>query len=148
MSEEKKYYISVDGKKFEACRELYEAYTRGRCKDSYFTHDLKQERKRVDRKTGKVTVTPSREDSYERLLEAEQQFSVEAESVEGAAIRAVLLEKLNSALHILTKEEKAIIYTLYYMEASDTDLAKNMGIPRSTLVRRKEKILEKLRNNL
>lgn len=58
MTGEKNYYISIDGKKFEMCRELYEAYTKGRRKDTYFTHDLKQEHKRVNKKTGEAKYSP------------------------------------------------------------------------------------------
>ena len=62
-----------------------------------FTHDLKQEHTRVDRETGQITVIPSREDSYERLLEAEKQFAEETEGTEDTAIRAVMVEKLTAA---------------------------------------------------
>lgn len=71
---EKKYYISLDGKDFEVSRELYEAYRKGQRREKYFIHDLKKERRKIDKKTGKVTVIPGREDSYERLAQAERQF--------------------------------------------------------------------------
>lgn len=145
---EKKYYISIDRKKFEVCRELYEAYTKGQRKDDYFFHDLKQARKRMDTKTGEVKIIPGREDSYERLLEAEKQFMTEAESVEDAAIRAVMLEKLNNAMHMLTDSEAGIIYSLFYKEVSETQLAREMGIARTTLQSQKYRILEKLKEML
>ena len=56
----------------------------------------------MDKETGEMIVIPSREDSYERLLEAEKQFAEEAENVENVAVRAVMLEKLNEALRTLT----------------------------------------------
>lgn len=146
--EEQKYYISLDGKDFEVGKDLYTAYMKGQRKERYFTHDLKKERKRVDRQTGEVIVIPSREDSYERLIEAEMQFIEEAESVEDAAIRAVMLEKLNGALHMLTETELGIIYCLYYVEISEVQLAERMGIARTTLRSRKYRILEKLKEML
>ena len=73
---------------------------------------------------------PAGEDSYERLLEAEKQFAEEAEDV---AVRAVMLEKLNEALHTLTDEETAIIHALFYQEISEVELAKKLGIARTTL---------------
>ena len=109
---------------------------------------MKQEHTKVDRETGQITVIPSREDSYERLLEAEKQFAEEAEDIEDAAIRAVMLEKLNEALHTLTDEETAIIHALFYQEVSEVELAKLLGIPRTTLRSRKDKILSKLKNLL
>ena len=118
MAEREKYYIALDGQTFEVSRELYKAYYKGRRKEKYFTHDLKQEHTKVDKETGQITIIPSREDSYERLLEAEKQFAEEAEDIEDAAIRAVMLEKLNEALHTLTDEETAIIHALFYQEVS------------------------------
>lgn len=56
----------------------------------------------MDKETGEMIVIPSREDSYERLLEAEKQFAEEAENIEDVAVRAVMLEKLNEALRTLT----------------------------------------------
>ena len=61
------------------------------------------------------------------------------------AIRAVMLEKLAAAIHTLTDEEKTIIHALFYQEISEVELAKKMGIPRTTLRSRKDKILEKLK---
>ena len=138
MAEREKYFIALDGQAFEVSRELYEAYYKGRRKEKYFTHDLKQEHTKVDKETGQITVIPSREDSYERLLAAEKQFAEDAEDIEDAAIRAVMLEKLNKALHTLTDEETAIIHALFYQEVSEVELAKQMGIPRTTLRSRKE----------
>ncbi len=148
MAEREKYYIALDGQTFEVSRELYKAYYKGRRKEKYFTHDLKQEHTKVDKETGQITIIPSREDSYERLLEAEKQFAEEAEDIEDAAIRAVMLEKLNEALHTLTDEETAIIHALFYQEVSEVELAKLLGIPRTTLRSRKDKILSKLKNLL
>lgn len=121
---------------------------KGQRKERYFTHDLKKEHRKVDRQTGEVIVIPSREDSYERLIEAEKQFIEEVESVEDAAIRAVMLEKLNGALHMLTEKELGIIYFLFYMEISEVQLAEKMGLARTTLQSQKYRILEKLKDML
>lgn len=98
MAEREKYYIGLNGQIFEVNKELYETYYKGQRKEKYFTYDLKQEHTRVDKETGEVIVVPSREDSYERLLEAEKQFAEEAEDVEDVAVRAVMLEKLRKLL--------------------------------------------------
>jgi hypothetical protein len=83
MAEREKYYIGLNGQIFEVSKELYETYYKGQRKEKYFTHDLKQEHTKVDKETGEMIVIPSREDSYERLLEAEKQFAEETEKVEG-----------------------------------------------------------------
>ena len=126
MAEREKYYIGLNGQIFEVSKELYETYYKGQRKEKYFTHDLKQEHTKVDKETGEMIVIPSREDSYERLLEAEKQFAEEAENVEDVAVRAVMLEKLNEALRILTDEETAIIHALFYQEISEVELAKKI----------------------
>lgn len=95
MAEREKYYIGLNGQNFEVSKELYEAYEayyKGQRKEKYFTHDLKQEHTKADKETGEMIVIPSREDSYEQLLEAEKQFAEEAEDVEDVAVRAVMLE--------------------------------------------------------
>ena len=138
----------MKGQIFEVNKELYDTYYKGRRKEKYFTYDLKQEHTRVDKETGEMIVVPSREDSYERLLEAEKQFAEEVENVEDVAVRAVMMEKLNEALHTLTDAETAIIHALFYQEISEVELAKKLGIARTTLQSRKYKILEKLRKLL
>lgn len=148
MAAREKYYIGLNGQTFEVSKEVYEAYYKGQRKEKYFTHDLKQEHIKVDKETGERIIVPSREDSYERLLEAEKQFAEDAEDVEDAAVRAVMLEKLNEALHTLTDEEAAIIHALFYQEISEVELAKKLGIARTTLQSRKYKILEKLKKLL
>ena len=126
MAEREKYYIGLNGQIFEVSKELYETYYKGQRKEKYFTHDLKQEHTKVDKETGEMIVIPSREDSYERLLEAEKQFAEEAENVEDVAVREVMLEKLNEALRILTDEETSIIHALFYQEISEVELAKKI----------------------
>ena len=126
MAEREKYYIGLNGQIFEVSKELYETYYKGQRKEKYFTHDLKQEHTKVDKETGEMIVIPSREDSYERLLEAEKQFAEETEKVEDVAVREVMLEKLNEALRILTDEETAIIHALFYQEISEVELAKKI----------------------
>lgn len=148
MAEKEKYYISSEGQAFEVTRELYEAYYKGKRKEQYFTEDLKVEHTRVDKKTGERITIPSREDSYERLLEAEKQFAEDTESVEDAVVRTIMLEKLGQALKMLSEEGSAIIRELFYEEVSETELAKRLGIARTTLQSRKYKILEKLKKLL
>ena len=129
MAEREKYYIGLNGQIFEVSKELYETYYKGQRKEKYFTHDLKQEHTKVDKETGEMIVIPSREDSYERLLEAEKQFAEETEKVEDVAVRAVMLEKLNEVLR--THEETASIHALCYQEISEVELAKKLGIART-----------------
>lgn len=148
MAKKEKYYIGISGQSFEVSREVYEVYYKGQRKEKYFMEDLKREQKRKNPKTGEIMVIPSREDSYERLLEAEKQFVSDTESVEELVMRGIILERLDYAMKKLTKEKLAIIYALFYQEISELELAKQLGIPRTTLQSRKYKILEKLKKLL
>lgn len=96
MAEREKYYIAMDGQVFEVSRELYEAYYKGQRKDKYFTHDLKEEHMRVDKETGQITIIPSREDSYERLLETEKQLGIARTTLQSRKYK--ILEKLKNLL--------------------------------------------------
>lgn len=148
MAEREKYYIGLNGQIFEVSKELYETYYKGQRKEKYFTHDLKQEHTKVDKETGEMIVIPSRGRFLRATFGGRKQFAEEAEDVEDVAVRAVMLEKLNEALHTLTDEETAIIHALFYQEISEVELAKKLGIARTTLQSRKYKILEKLRKLL
>ena len=55
-------------KPFRTAGNFMRLITKGN-EEKYFTHDLKQEHTKVDKETGEMIVIPSREDSYERLLE-------------------------------------------------------------------------------
>lgn len=67
-------------------------------KEKYFTQDLKHEHIRVNQKTGESIVVPSREDSYERLIEADMQFVASTPSVEETVMRTIMLKKLKQLL--------------------------------------------------
>ncbi|MBQ9990570.1 MAG: sigma-70 family RNA polymerase sigma factor [Lachnospiraceae bacterium] len=148
MAEKEKYYVGLNGQNFEVSREVYEVYYKGQRKERYFAEDLKRGQKRINPKTGETMVIPSREDSYERLLDTEKQFVSDAESVEELVMHSIMVERLDHALKKLTKEELAIIYALFYQEISELELAKQLGISRTTLQSRKYKILEKLKKIL
>lgn len=148
MAKKEKYYIGISGQSFEVSREVYEVYYKGQRKERYFAEDLKRGQKRINPKTGETMVIPSREDSYERLLDTEKQFVSDAESVEELVMHSIMVERLDHALKKLTKEELAIIYALFYQEISELELAKQLGISRTTLQSRKYKILEKLKKIL
>ena len=53
--------------------------------------------------------------------------------------------QLQQTLKMLSEEENTIIQALFYENLSETELAKRLGIARTTLQSRKYKILEKLK---
>lgn len=114
-------------------------------KIKYHQYDLKIERYKIDYAKGTVTYLPSREDSYERLIEENRQFANEVEGVEDVAVKAVLIEKMLACLKLLTPEEQELISELFFKNKSEHQLSAETGIPRMTLHDRKARILSKLK---
>lgn len=145
---EKGFYLYIDGKPVEVSEAVYLEYYRGERKERYFMEDLKTERFLVDVESQTVTVIPSREDSYERLLEADKQFAANEESTVDTAIKELLLERLEEALHTLSSEEMALIYELFYLNRTEREVSEHFQIASSTLHDRKQAVLRKLWNLL
>jgi RNA polymerase sigma factor (sigma-70 family) len=125
--------------------EIIEVLEKSDRKMEYQQYDLKVVHYRIDYAKKIVTYLPSREDSYERLLEENHQFAVEAESVEDVAIKALMIERMLSCLKLLPPEEQKLIVELYFKGISEHQLSRETGIPRMTLHDRKVRILSKLK---
>ena len=144
MSEKEKYIIYIGKQPVEVSKEVYDVYNKGERKERYFSVDLKSERVKKDCRSGTRITIPSREDSYERLLETEKQFSSDSDSIEDVVMKSVMLEHLNMALRTLTEEERWLIYELFYKQRTERELCAEMQIGKTTLHKRKEKLLSKL----
>lgn len=125
--------------------EIIEVLIKSDRKMEYQQYDLKVERYRIDYTKGTVTYIPSREDSFDRLLEENRQFATGAEGVEDTAVKAVLIEKMLNCLKLLTPEEQELITELFFKDKSEYQLSAETGIPRMTLHDRKVRILGKLK---
>jgi DNA-directed RNA polymerase specialized sigma subunit, sigma24 homolog len=117
-------------------------------KMEYQQYDLKVERYKIDYYTMTVTYYPSREDSYDRLLNEDKQFQMESESVEDIAVKSVMIERMMECLKTLPAEEQNLICELFFHGKSEHQLSAETGIPRMTLHDRKVKILRKLKKIL
>lgn len=116
MSEkQKKYYLYIDGQAVPVSEQVYRTYHHYGRKEEYFTCDLKTEKFSCDQEAQTATFTPSREDSYERLLEANQQFASAGPSPEEEAISSIWLKDL---MRGLSPEERDIIIQLYVLDLS------------------------------
>ncbi len=114
-------------------------------KMEYQQYDINVERCRIDYVSGTVTYLPSREDSYDRLLEENKQFATEIEGVEDAAVKAVMIEKMLTCLKLLSKEEQELIIKLFFKGMSERQLSAETGIHSMTIHNRKIKILGRLK---
>ena len=117
--------IWIRGQFVEVTDEVYAAYMKGDRKIRYFENDLKTGRTVKD-KDGNIKQTlPSREDSLGRLMEDNaQQFLDSHESVEDIVIQKISAEK------------------------TERVYAEQIGVSPSTVHRRREKIIKKLKNYL
>jgi len=107
----------------------------------YIEVDLKTERFIHSQKHQTAAFLPSREDSYERMLEeGHTQFASNGASPEDELLHS---EKINQ-LRTAQPDEAAFIHALFYEDVSERQLSKRMGIPQRTLHDRKVKILVKL----
>ena len=87
----KKYYLYIDGQAVPVSEQVYRTYHHYERKEEYFTYDLKTEKFSCNQEAQTAAFTPSREDSYERLLEASRQFASAAPSPEEEATSSIWL---------------------------------------------------------
>ena len=88
QEERANYYLYIDGQAVPVSEEIYRVYQHYERKEEYFSYDLKREK--FQKET--ASFLPSREDSYERLLEKDRQFAASGVSVEEQADASVWLE--------------------------------------------------------
>ena len=142
---QKKYYLYIDGQAVPVSEQVYRTYHHYERKEEYFTYDLKTEKFSCNQEAQTAAFTPSREDSYERLLEASRQFASAAPSPEEEATSSIWLEDLMRAL---SPEEREIIRQLYILDRTEREASATLRLALSTFHRRKKALLEKLRNLL
>ena len=141
----REFYLSINGKAIKVSEEIYREYMRFERKERYLTKDLKEEKILIDGDTKAVKIIPSREDSYERLLENNQQFSAPDKSPEEQLIHALLLSQLEEALHKLSTDELALLYALFYEGKTESQIGKGLNVSQAAVSKNKTKILKKLR---
>jgi len=145
----KQRYICIDGHKIPVSKEVYQAYHKFARKERYFSEDLKQEQLLYDPERHIAILLPSREDSFERLVDSETQFAdPNAVKPEEAAVKADLLERLTQAMHTLTDDELSLIQELFYLEKTEREASAALNMALTTLHDRKSVILRKLRKLL
>jgi DNA-directed RNA polymerase specialized sigma24 family protein len=128
--------------------EIIEVLEKSDRKMEYQQYDLKVERYRIDYTKGTVVCIPSQEDSYDRLLEENRQFTADVEEVEDVAVKAVMIEKMLVCLKMLSPKEQELINELFFKGKSERQLSAETGIPNMTIHDRKIKILYKLKKLL
>ena len=141
--------IWIRGQYVEVTNEVYMAYTQGDRKMRYFENDLKTERFVLGEDGQVVQIIPSREDSLNRLMdENTQQFPDDEESVENTVLHRLEMDKLHTALSMLTPEEQDLIHALFFEEKTERQYAEELGVYRNAVHVRKNRVLKKLKKIL
>ena len=140
--------IWLRGQFVEVTDEVYRAYMQGDRKIRYFENDLKTERFVLGKEGQMVRVIPSREDSLDRLMDENAQQFPNEESVENTVLRKLEVDKLHTALAMLTPEEQALIQALFFEEKTERQYAEELGVYRNAVHVRKIRILKKLKKLL
>lgn len=142
---ENDFTLYINGQPVQVSEEVYREFMRAEEKERYFMRRLKKGRFLVDSEQQTVTYIPSREASYEQLLEEDWDFPSPGETVDDTAVKAYLLEKLQEALHSLSDEEMALIQELFYLEKTEREAAALFQLSQNTIHYRKNRVLKKLK---
>ncbi len=132
----------------EASEEVIEVLRETERKMQYQEYDLKAEQTIIDEDAQEIRVIPSREDSYERLIELDIQFLDDDENVEDQVFQKIQSEMIHKALSFLSDEEEKLIRLLFFEERTEREVAELMGIYHNAVHKRKKRILRKLKNIL
>lgn len=124
--------------------EIYREYYKMKRRERYLEEEVKVGRIDVDMENEKVTFVPNKEDSLQRLMELGSDF-VEEELIEDVIVDKAMLLILQEAMKELDRQEKELINDLYYKEMPVRDAAKKRDISHVAIIKRRDKILDKLR---
>ena len=132
----------------EASEEVIAVLRTTERKMQYQEYDLKSEQTIIDQENQTVTIIPSLEDSFERLVEQSVQFREETLSLDEWIIRRLEIEQLHKALNVLSDDERYLIIQLYFEERTEREVAEELGVYHNAVHKQKIRILAKLRKIL
>lgn len=132
----------------EASEEVIEVLKETERKMQYQEYDLKAEQTVIDQEAQQIRILPSREDSYERLLEEHSLPADVQADVETIVLSRMMRQQLHEAVQNLQEEEKYLIIQLFFADRSERELAAELGISQKAVNKRRHKILAKLRKIL
>lgn len=138
---ENKYYIYVNGSKVAVSKELYDYNRQSERKITYAEVDRKTERFKVDKENLKAEFIPSLEDSLDRLSDIGEQF---AEKNSDFSSYTDMKIDLRRALEQLSQNEQELIYRLFFLCQTESEVANKLGKTRQNINKSKLAILCKL----
>ena len=127
----KEYYLYVNGQKVKVSEQIYKVYWREREHEKYL--------EQVDRKT---TCSFSSLDHDGHFVDNIVDESVDVEKIMETQM---MIETVRNAISRLNAEERDIIERLYFNDETVRSVAKLKSITHPALIKRRNKILEKLK---
>ena len=127
----KEYYLYVGGQKIKVSEQIYKAYWQEREHEKYL--------EQVDKKKHLLFFPLNHDGNFEDNLEDK---NVDVEKV---VATQMMIEALRNAMSKLNEEEREIIERLYFNDETLRAVAKTQNISHPALIKRRDKILEKLK---
>lgn len=134
MAEKKEYLIKVQGQLVPVTEEVYLTYYRMKRRELHL--EEKDAKHGVFHYSALDTDETNGEDAIPDLS---------SPRVEDVVTDKLIAEKLHQCLAQLAKEEQELIFTLFFHNKSEHQLASETGIPRMTIHNRKKRILARLK---
>lgn len=136
FKERDNYVIKVDGELVKVSREVYETYHRMERRERYL----------VERDQDNSLIFFSTLRAEDRSTDVPIKDS--GVDVEEEVIQRIFLDKLPKALALLTDDEIELIRDLYWKDMSIREIAKKTDTAKSTLLNKRDRVLNKLRKVL
>ena len=128
----KEYYLYVGGRKIKVSEQIYKVYWQEREHEKYL--------EQVDKKNHLLFF--SFLNQYGNFEDNLEDKNVDVEKVVATQI---MIEALRNAMSKLNEEEREIIERLYFNDETLRAVAKTQNISHPALIKRRDKILEKLK---
>ena len=128
----KEYYLYVRGQKVRVSEDIYKVYWREREREKYL--------EQVDRKNDLLLFSQLDHDGH--FVESLADKTIDVEKI---IETQMMIEALRSAISKLNSEERDIIERLYFNDETIRSVAKVKSITHPALIKRRNKILEKLK---
>ena len=138
-----KYYANVDGKMIEITKEVAYAMNNFYRSSQPRKVEIKNEKGEVvERKLREIPYSETNGQDYEFSIEDFPDYSCD---VEDSVISSVERQDIHKVINQLDAEERMIIYSIYFENKTQVQLAGIMGVSRQVLAYKLKIILHKMR---
>jgi len=137
MTNNKQFYVRVDGQRVAVTEEVYLAYYRMK----------RHERHLREKDAAHGLIRYASLDTHQSTGE-EELPDADAEDVAEIVTRRLMSEKLHKCLELLPDGERALINALFFENKTERQYSAETGIPQKTINDRKTRILAKLKKLL